>query len=261
MKKSSKPGPLTAPLPAVMVSCGDMEKSNIITIAWTGIINSHPPMTYISVMPRRMSHSIIAEKGEFVINLTTAELAKAMDFCGVKSGRDVDKFEHLGLTREAGDIVSAPMIAESPVNIECKVTEIKEFPSHDMFIAEIVAVHVDEKYVDENGNNKRTPYTLVYYDVDTFEQQLDDFVAESESNLNEAKAALETAQAEYDAAVAAKEELTSGNSGSAKAEWDSAVEARIAAETAYNAAKDAYDAALEERDAAQEAYDAISNNQ
>ena len=120
---------------------------------------------------------------------------------------------------------------------------------------------VYEKYVDENGNNKRTPYTLVYYDVDTFEQQLDDFVAESESNLNEAKAALETAQAEYDAAVAAKEELTSGNSGSAKAEWDSAVEARIAAETAYNVAKDAYDAALEERDAAQEAYDAISNNQ
>ena len=151
MKKRSKPGPLTAPLPAVMVSCGDMENSNIITIAWTGVINSHPPMTYISVMPRRRSHSIIAEKREFVINLTTAELAKAMDFCGVKSGKDVDKFDHLGLTREAGDIVSAPMIAESPVNIECKVTEIKEFPSHDMFIAEIVAVHVDEKYVNENG--------------------------------------------------------------------------------------------------------------
>ena len=151
MKKSSKPGPLTAPLPAVMVSCGDMENSNIITIAWTGIINSHPPMTYISVMPRRQSHSIISEKREFVINLTTSELAKAMDFCGVRSGRDVDKFDHLGLTREAGDIVSAPMIAESPVNIECKVTDIKEFPSHDMFIAEIVAVHVDEKYVDENG--------------------------------------------------------------------------------------------------------------
>ena len=151
MKKNSKPGPLTAPLPAVMVSCGDMENSNIITIAWTGIINSHPPMTYISVMPRRQSHSIISEKREFVINLTTSELAKAMDFCGVRSGRDVDKFDHLGLTREAGDIVSAPMIAESPVNIECKVTDIKEFPSHDMFIAEIVAVHVDEKYVDENG--------------------------------------------------------------------------------------------------------------
>ena len=151
MKKSSKPGPLTAPLPAVMVSCGDMENSNIITIAWTGIINSHPPMTYISVMPRRQSHSIISEKREFVINLTTSELAKAMDFCGVRSGRDVDKFDHLGLTREAGDIVSTPMIAESPVNIECKVTDIKEFPSHDMFIAEIVAVHVDEKYVDENG--------------------------------------------------------------------------------------------------------------
>ena len=151
MKKSSKPGPLTAPLPAVMVSCGDMENSNIITIAWTGIINSHPPMTYISVMPRRQSHGIITENKEFVINLTTSALAKAMDFCGVKSGRDFDKFEHLGLTREAGDAVRAPMIAESPVNIECKETEIKKFPSHDMFIAEIVAVHVDEKYVDENG--------------------------------------------------------------------------------------------------------------
>ena len=120
MKKNSKPGPLTAPLPAVMVSCGDMENSNIITIAWTGIINSHPPMTYISVMPRRQSHSIISEKREFVINLTTSELAKAMDFCGVRSGRDVDKFDHLGLTREAGDIVSAPLIAESPVHVACK---------------------------------------------------------------------------------------------------------------------------------------------
>ena len=151
MKISSKPGPLTAPLPTVMVSCGDMDNSNILTVAWTGIINSHPPMTYISVRKQRFSHDIIAERGEFVINLTSAELAKAMDYCGVKSGRNADKFAETGLTREAGDEVSAPMIAESPVNIECKVTEVREFPSHDMFIAEIVALHVDEKFVDEEG--------------------------------------------------------------------------------------------------------------
>ena len=151
MKKTSKRGPLLAPLPTVMVSCGDMDKSNILTIAWTGIINSDPPMTYVSVQPKRFSHDIIADSGEFVINLVTADLAKAMDFCGVKSGRDVDKFARLGLTREAGDVVKAPMIAESPVNIECRVTEMKHLGSHDMFLAEIVAVHIDEDYVDENG--------------------------------------------------------------------------------------------------------------
>lgn len=151
MKISSKPGPLTAPLPAVMVSCGDMETSNIVTVAWTGIINTHPPITYISVRKQRFSHDIIAEKGEFVINLTTTDLVRAMDYCGVKSGRNVDKFAEMHLTREVGDEVSAPMIAESPVNLECKVLEVKEFPTHDMFIAEIVAVHIDEKYVSEDG--------------------------------------------------------------------------------------------------------------
>ena len=151
MKISSKPGPLTAPLPAVMVSCGDMETSNIVTVAWTGIINTHPPITYISVRKQRFSHDIISERGEFVINLTTADLVRAMDFCGVRSGRDHDKFAEMKLTREAGDVVSTPMIAESPVNLECKVIEIKEFPTHDMFIAEIVAVHIDEKYVSEDG--------------------------------------------------------------------------------------------------------------
>lgn len=151
MKISSKPGPLTAPLPTVMVTCGDMEKSNILTVAWTGIINSHPPMTYVSVRKQRFSHDIIAEKGEFVINLTTADLSRAMDYCGVKSGRDTDKFADTGLTREEADEVAAPLIKESPVNLECKVTEIREYPSHDMFIAEIVAVHVDDRYVDENG--------------------------------------------------------------------------------------------------------------
>lgn len=151
MKVSSKPGPLTAPLPAVMVTCGDMDNSNIITIAWTGIINTHPPMTYISVRKSRFSHSIIEEKGEFVINLTSADMVKAMDYCGVKSGRDVDKFAETGLTREAAEEVSPPLIAESPVNVECKVIEVRSFPTHDMFIAGIVAVHVDERFVDENG--------------------------------------------------------------------------------------------------------------
>lgn len=164
MKINSKPGPLMAPLPTVMVSCGYPENSgksensessgscrNILTVAWTGIINTNPPMTYISVRRSRYSHDIIEKTGEFVINVTTADLVKAMDFCGVRSGRDIDKFEHLGLTPEKGDLVNAPMIAESPVNLECKVTEIKSFPTHDMFIAEIVAVHIDDKYVDENG--------------------------------------------------------------------------------------------------------------
>ena len=151
MKVRSAPGPLLAPLPSVMVSCGSMEESNILTIAWTGIINSNPPMTYISVQPKRYSHDIIEKSGEFVINLVSAELAKAMDFCGVRSGRDVDKFEAQGLTREAADTVSAPLIAESPVNIECRVSDVIRMPSHDMFMAEITAVHVDDRYVDGKG--------------------------------------------------------------------------------------------------------------
>lgn len=151
MKVKSTPGPLLAPLPSVMVSCGNMEESNILTIAWTGIINSNPPMTYISVQPKRFSHDIIEKSGEFVINLVPVSLAKAMDFCGVRSGRDTDKFKAQGLTREEADTVSAPLIAESPVNIECKVKDIIRMPSHDMFMAEITAVHVDERYVNEKG--------------------------------------------------------------------------------------------------------------
>ena len=151
MKIKSTPGPLLAPLPSVMVSCGNMEESNILTIAWTGIINSNPPMTYISVQPKRYSHDIIEKSGEFVINLVPVSLAKAMDFCGVRSGRDTEKFDVQGLTREKADTVSAPLIAESPVNIECRVKDIIRMPSHDMFMAEITAVHIDEKYVDEKG--------------------------------------------------------------------------------------------------------------
>lgn len=151
MKVNSTPGPLLAPLPTVMVSCGTMEESNILTVAWTGIINSNPPMTYISVQPKRHSHDIIEKSGEFVINLVSADLAKAMDFCGVRSGRDIDKFESQGLTKEKGDTVLAPLIKESPVNIECKVKDVVRLGSHDMFMAEITAVHIDDRFVDEKG--------------------------------------------------------------------------------------------------------------
>lgn len=140
------------PLPVVMVSVADKEgKPNIITIAWTGTVCSNPPMVSISVRPERYSYDVIKETGEFVINLTTKDLTYATDYCGVKSGRDVDKFKDMGLTALPGKEVKAPLIAESPVNIECKVTQVIPLGSHDMFLAEVVAVHVDEKYMDEKG--------------------------------------------------------------------------------------------------------------
>lgn len=150
-KITMKPGTMLNPVPAVMVTCGDSLAANIITIAWTGIINSDPPMTYVSVRKSRYSHHLISESGEFVINLTTENLAKATDFCGVKSGRDVNKAEEMGLTLIEADVVSCPMIEQSPVNLECKVVEIKEYPTHDMFIAEIVGVHAEESLFDEKG--------------------------------------------------------------------------------------------------------------
>lgn len=151
-KQLWKPGNMLYPLPVVMVSVADKEgKSNIITIAWAGTICSNPPMVSISVRPERYSYDIIKETGEFVINLTTKDLTYATDYCGVKSGRDVDKFKEMGLTALPGKEVKAPLIAESPVNIECKVTQVIPLGSHDMFLAEVVAVHVDEKYMDEKG--------------------------------------------------------------------------------------------------------------
>lgn len=145
-----KPGNMIYPLPAVMVSCADEDgSSNIITVAWTGTVCTNPPMAYISVRPERHSYQMIRKTGEFVINLTTEDLAYATDFCGVRSGRDVDKFAEMKLTKEAASVVSAPMIGESPVNIECKVTEVKELGSHHMFLAEVVAVHVDDAYMNE----------------------------------------------------------------------------------------------------------------
>ena len=163
MKKTMKPATLLMPLPAVMVSCGSLEKPNIITIAWTGIVNSTPPMTYISVRKSRYSHDLIAESGEFVINLTTEALTFATDYCGVKSGREVDKFTEMKLTPLAAGEVSCPMIAESPINLECKVREVHEYPSHDMFVAEIVAVHVDEELIDEKGRFEMEKAGLMAY--------------------------------------------------------------------------------------------------
>ena len=146
-----KGGTFIYPIPAVMVSCGTMEESNIITVAWTGILNTNPAMCYISVRPERYSHNIIKENGEFAINLTTRQLAYATDWCGVKSGRDVDKFKEMKLTKERANIIKAPLIKECPVSVECKVKEIVPVGSHDMFVAEIVAIDADEKYIDEKG--------------------------------------------------------------------------------------------------------------
>lgn len=147
-----KPGTVLYPVPAVMVSCGTFEKPNIITIAWCGTLCTSPAMTYISVRSERFSYDIIKQHKEFVINLTTEALAEATDFCGVKSGRDIDKFKETRLTAAKSNEVSAPSIAESPVNIECRVKQIIETGgTHDIFIAEVVSVSVDDKYFDENG--------------------------------------------------------------------------------------------------------------
>lgn len=150
-KITLKPGTILSPLPVVMVSCGNGQEANIITIAWTGIINSDPPYTYVSVRKSRYSHNIIAKEKEFVINLTTEDLLFATDHCGVKSGADIDKFKEMKLTKEKASIVGCPMIEEAPVSIECKVFDVREFPTHDMFMAEIVAVHAREELMEESG--------------------------------------------------------------------------------------------------------------
>ncbi len=144
-------GALTAPVPPAMVSCGTMEKSNIITVAWTGITNTVPPKTYISVRPSRHSYGIIKDSGEFVINLTPSKLIRSADYCGVYTGAKVDKFLKCSLTKEAASEVSCPLIAESPLSLECKVTDIIELGSHHMFLADIVAVDVDESLIDTAG--------------------------------------------------------------------------------------------------------------
>ena len=152
-KISFKPGNMLYPLPAVMVSVADKAgRSNLIPGAGAGTVCTNPPMVGISVRPSRYSHHMIAETGEFVINLTTEELAFATDYCGVRSGRDTDKWKEAKLTPVKSDLVKAPCIAESPVNIECRVVKTEQMGSHDLFLAEVVAVHVDDRYMDEKGS-------------------------------------------------------------------------------------------------------------
>ena len=149
-KRQFKPGNLLYPVPAVLVSAADKDgNSNLITVAWAGTICSDPPMLSISVRPERYSYHMIRETGGFVVNLTTEELVRAVDFCGVKSGRDTDKWKETGLTPEKASVVNVPLVRQSPVNLECRVLRVDELGSHHMFIAQVVAVDVDEKYMDE----------------------------------------------------------------------------------------------------------------
>lgn len=150
MKKSWKPGTMLYPLPAALVSCGTFDgESNLLTVAWTGILCTNPPMLYISVRPERYSYEIIKRHMEFTLNLTTVDMAHATDWCGVKSGRDFDKWKETGLTPERGEKVMCPAVAESPLSLECRVKEILSLGSHDMFIADIINVLAEERYIDD----------------------------------------------------------------------------------------------------------------
>lgn len=162
-KQTWKPGNMLYPLPAVLVSCCDNKgNDNLITVAWTGTICSDPAMLYISVRKERHSHKMLMETKEFVVNLTTEDLAFATDFCGVRSGRDMDKWKEMKLTREASNVVKAPRIKESPVNIECKVKQVMELGTHDMFIAEVVSVSADEKYMTDGRFDLAKAKPIVY---------------------------------------------------------------------------------------------------
>lgn len=163
-KEYWKPGNMLYPVPAVMVSCGrEGEKPNIITVAWAGTVCSDPPMVSISVRRERYSYGIIKDTGEFVINLVNKRLARATDYCGVRSGRDVDKFQETRLTPQSSRYVKAPGIEESPLNIECKVVEVKPLGSHDMFIAQVVGVTIDNQYMDDKGKFSLNASGLVSY--------------------------------------------------------------------------------------------------
>ncbi len=150
-KQFWKGSTLLAPVPAALVTCGTLEEPNVLTIGWTGIVCTRPPMTYISVRPERYSHDIIKNSGEFVINLTTSSMCRETDLCGVKSGKDIDKFALCGFHAVPAKNVSAPLIEECPVSLECRVTESKLLGSHTMFLAEIVGIAADEKYIDSKG--------------------------------------------------------------------------------------------------------------
>ena len=163
-KREMKPGNMVYPLPAALVSCIDKDgNTNLITIAWTGTICSDPAMLYVSVRPERYSHHMLEETGEFVLNLTTEEIIRAVDTCGVKSGADVDKWKLTGLTPESARVVKAPLVKESPVNIECRITETKRLGSHDMYLAEVVAIDADDDLFDANGKFDLKRAELVAY--------------------------------------------------------------------------------------------------
>lgn len=154
---------MLSPLPAVIVTCGDMESPNAMTAAWTGIVCSEPAQTYVSIMPRRYSHGIITEKKEFVINLTTTAMVRATDYIGIRSGRDEDKLAKMHLTPIESFEVACPAIAESPLSLECRVKDIIHLGSHDMFLAEIVAVSVDDSFIDEKGKLRLENSKLIAY--------------------------------------------------------------------------------------------------
>ena len=164
MKKSFKPGTMIYPLPAVLVSCGSTpEEYNLLTVAWTGTVCSNPPMCYVSIRPERYSYDIIKRNGCFVINLTTKRLARATDFCGVRSGRNIDKVHEAGLTPGKAEVVNAPTVQESPVSIECRVVDVRPLGSHDMFLAEVVNVLVDDQFIDENDKIDMAAMDLIAY--------------------------------------------------------------------------------------------------
>ena len=163
-KQIWRPGNMLYPVPAVLVSVADSAgNDNLITIAWTGTVCSDPAMTYISVRKERYSHHMLKENKEFVINLVSKEICRAADFCGVRSGRDLDKFEATGLTREKASTVNVPLVKESPVNIECKVTQVIPLGSHDLFLAQVVACDVDESLLDESGKLCLDKAKLIVY--------------------------------------------------------------------------------------------------
>ncbi len=162
-KVSWKPGAMLSPVPPVLVSCSDGERDNLITVGWTGIICTEPAKTYISLRPERFSYEIISKSREFIINLPSSHIIRSIDFCGVRSGRRLDKFKECRLTKEKATQVACPAVAESPISIECRVTNIVKLGTHDMFMADIVAVNVDERYIDEKGKLRIEQCSLAAY--------------------------------------------------------------------------------------------------
>ena len=162
-KVSWKPGAMLSPVPPVLVSCSDGERDNLITVGWTGIICTEPAKTYISLRPERFSYEIISKSREFIINLPSSHIIRSIDFCGVRSGRKLDKFKECRLTKEKATQVACPAVAESPISIECRVTDIVKLGTHDMFMADIIAVNVDERYIDEKGKLRIEQCSLAAY--------------------------------------------------------------------------------------------------